>query len=279
MIKFRSKIAMTVAALAAGLGLMATGAGATYALVASSTPPGTYRGGVVQHCVKVGQPVYPHTGVLGSASGCKAGYQIETTNAAGQPGAQGPAGKTGAASTVPGPAGPRGSDGLPGVNGKDGADAPAATYGIGLVNIARGGTAATTWAKVSTPLGGPIGDTAGQSFRMTCSAAKAPCDISAQAYATADGVKVYPRLLIQKSSIDTGAPIGLCEYADGPDNSGGTQAVGTSPTSLQLGVGGSLDCGAGQTATAGPDGLIVNKISTPAGYYDIEFSVMFSTTG
>lgn len=147
-------------------------------------------------------------------------------------------------------------------------------YGVGLVNISRGGGAFATWAKASTTIGSPAGDTASNTFRMTCSTANAPCVIKAQAYATVLGVRAYPRLLIQKSSIDTGLPAGLCEYADGTDNDGGSLQVATLPSDLPLGIGGSLDCGSAQTR---PSTGIVTEIDVPAGYYDIALTDTFTT--
>jgi hypothetical protein len=129
------------------------------------------------------------------------------------------------------------------------------------------------WAKVATPISAE-GGTASNTFRMTCSTANAPCTITAQAWATVAGGTVYPRLLINRSSIDTGAPLGMCEYADGTNNDGGSQALTTTSAALPLGIGGSLDCGAGQTR---PASGVVDSIDVPAGYYDIAATFAFTS--
>lgn len=261
------------ALLLAGAALIGTSAAGTYALVSNPTPVGQYSGGDFWVCTKVGS-VIPHTGK--TSVPCPSGYglvKLPTTAKAGPAGPQGPKGDTGAASTVVGPQGPKGDAGAKGDDGADGQDAPAPAYGVELVKVSRGGAAATTWASYSTPIVDVIGGTTGGSFRFTCSAAKAPCVVSVQAYSTDAGTQVYPRLLIQKSSIDTGAPVGLCEYADGDDNDGGSQAVGTTPTDLNLGIGGSLDCGSDQVR---PDSGVVTSIKVPAGYYDAAVGASFA---
>lgn len=197
---------------------------------------------------------------------CFAGYlpsKLTTSKVAAGAGPQGPKGDTGATGPQ-GPAGPA---------GKDGVDAQALPYGVALVDISRGGKAATAWATLTTTIGSPapMGDQASSTFRMTCSAAQAPCAISVQAYATVAGVKVYPRLDIQRQD-DNGGPQVYCEYADGADNNGGSQAVGTTATDVPLGVGGSLDCGSAQTL---PASGVVDDIEVPAGHYDISSTVYF----
>lgn len=173
--------------------------------------------------------------------------------------------------------GATGAKGAQGAKGDTGAAAPAAVYGVGVVNIKRGAGSENTWARATTAIG-PVGGTASNTFRMTCSTANAPCVIKAQAYATTAGVTVYPRLLIQKSSIDTGAPVGLCEYADGSDNDGASQAAEDSePTVgahyLHFGIGGSLDCGSAQVR---PASGVVDEIQVPAGYYDVAATFAFT---
>ena len=69
--------------------------------------------------------------------------------------------------------------------------------------------------------------------------------------------QVYPRLLIHKQSgAALNLPITSCEYADGADNSGGLAPAPKVPTledaenamdtRLNMGIGGSLDCGSTQ---------------------------------
>jgi hypothetical protein len=141
--------------------------------------------------------------------------------------------------------------------------------------VARGTGSAQVWAQASTPVSATEGGTASNTFRMTCSAGNAPCTITAQARATAAGVKVYPRLLINRSDLDTGKPAGLCEYADGTSNDGGTAALTGTAVTLDLGIGGSLDCGAGQSF---PAGGVVDQIKVPAGYYDVAATFAFTVS-
>jgi len=176
------------------------------------------------------------------------------------PGPAGTAGATGAT----GPQGPKGDTGAKGDPGTPGADAPTPEYGVAKVFVKRGAGTATAWDTTSTPLGGPEGATAHGVFRFTCSVANAPCTVSVKAYATTTGVTLYPRILINKSDINTGAPLGQCEYGDGTDNDGHTAALTGTATVINLGIGGSLDCGASQTYSAS-----VDHIDVPAGYYDV----------
>jgi hypothetical protein len=190
------------------------------------------------------------------------------TGAQGVPGPQGPAGATG----PQGPAGAPGATGKDGKDGTDGKDAPAATYGVGNINVSRGGALATTWQQLSTDLGSPVGDTVSGTFRFTCSTAKAPCAVSVSAYATTSGVTVYPRVLITKDSIDTGAPLGTCEYGDGSDNNGAVTALSNAAVAVPLGIGGSLDCGSAQ---AYPANGVASTIEVPAGYYNVTSTLQF----
>jgi Collagen triple helix repeat (20 copies) len=186
----------------------------------------------------------------------------------GDTGAQGPAGPAGAQ----GPAGPAGTNGA---DGKDGTNAQALPYGVALLNISRGGAAATTWGTYTTTLGSPaaMGDQASGVLRFSCSAAQAPCKVSVKAYATKSGVKVYPRIDISKQDFNTGAPLGNCEYADGSDNNGATTAVGSDPTDVPLGIGGTLDCGSAQSY---PTNGIASYIEVPMGRYDVMTTVYFN---
>lgn len=224
-------------------------------LAAVQLPPGQYTNGHYVMCVNTfgTRLVKAHTGAESSA--CPARTAKATINVKGATGARGPAGPAGA-------------------KGAAGAAAPVAPVGVGTVSVQRGSGAAAVWAKVSTPISAAEGGTASNTFRMTCSAANAPCTITAQARATVAGSKVYPRLLIQKSDISTGAPVGLCEYADGVDNDGGTKTLTTSAADLPLGIGGSLDCGTDQVR---PASGVVDSIKVGAGYYDIAATFAFTS--
>lgn len=272
----KRRITYLIAAAVTSLSLV--GGGAVAATQVSATPPpvstpiGVQPDGRIAGCVKSTTGSGPAVLSVRRTTGtCGTGYKTVYWNQKGAAGAKGVKGDTG----TQGLQGPKGDKGDAGV---DGTDAPVAVYGIGLVNVSRGGGTADTWARASTAIGSPVGDNASNTFRMTCSAAKAPCVISAQAWATTENVKVYPRLLISKSNIDTGAPVGMCEYADGADNDGGkadaqdtVSTVGANP--LPLGIGGSLDCGSDQVR---PDNGVVHEIKVPAGYYDIAATFVFS---
>ncbi|HEY5186236.1 MAG TPA: hypothetical protein VIM19_15340 [Actinomycetes bacterium] len=189
----------------------------------------------------------------------KKGSSTGATGAQGVAGPQGPAGA----------AGPQGPAGAPGATGKD---APAATYGVGNINVSRGGAVASPWQTLSTALGSPVGDTVSGTFRFTCKAAQAPCAVSVSAYATTSGVTVYPRVLITKENFDTGAPLGTCEYGDGSDNNGAVTALSTTAVAVPLGIGGSLDCGSAQ---AYPANGVASTIEVPTGYYNVTSTLQF----
>src|SRR5262249_9856658 len=188
------------------------------------------------------------------------------TGATGATGAQGRKGDTGAtgAQGDEGPKGETGAQGAPWVP----------EYGVANVRVDRGSGAAV-WATYSTTVGSPVGDTTGGTFRFTCNANQAPCKVSANAAVlsgSTGAAHVYPRLLIYSESLN-GGPETYCEYADGADNNGALDAISrvpmnTSPSSisaaLNMGIGGTLDCGSTQTNPA--DG-VVQEIWVPAGYY------------
>lgn len=183
---------------------------------------------------------------------------------AGPVGPQGPKGDTGAT-------GPQGPAGPAGAQGPAGTDATL-TYGVALVQVARGDATATTWDTLSTTLGSPVGDQASGTFRFTCSTTKVHCQISVKAYATADGYSAYPRLDIMRQDI-AGGPETYCEYGDGTDNDGGTKALTNTAVALTLGIGGSLDCSSAQKY---PTNGIADYIEVPAGYYDVAAEIHFS---
>lgn len=197
----------------------------------------------------------------------------------GSRGRRGPAGPAGPAGPVgpTGPAGPKGDQGVQGPKGDKGDTGPqgpawAPSYGIAQVLVQRGTGSPTPWATYSTTIGSPVGDSAGGTFRFTCSTANAPCEVSLEAYATESGVTMYPRLLLYREDYNNGGPESFCEYGDGTDNNGGVATLGTSASAVTLGIGGSLDCGSSQ---AYPSNGIASEIEVPEGYYDVFSSFTF----
>lgn len=270
------------AVIAAAL-LLAGSANATSPISTTTSPTGlVYACAVIDKAVSHTIPVLDFHGAYTGKNACGAGHQIVIwyagktipTGPAGAKGAPGAPGAPGAAGTpgAKGDTGPKGDAGAPG------ADATTPQYGIALVNVARGGNAATTWASYSTTLGSPIGDTASGEFRMTCNTANAPCEISVQAYSyhATSAVSLYPRLLISKDDFNTGAAVGNCEYGDGVNNDGGSISLSNDAANkktVPLGIGGTLDCGSAQVHPA--DGT-VTSILVPAGFYDIAFTGVFA---
>ena len=201
----------------------------------------------------------------------------------GPTGPAGPAGPAGAG----GPAGPQGPTGLAGQN------APALEYAVVSVFVDRG-NGPTRYATFSVALGSPVGTTTGGDFRFSCSAAQAECKISYGAAVISDqsgNALVHPRLLIHKED-GPGAPITFCEYADGANNNAGLDqiprvpslqdAVSAMQTPLNMGIGGTLDCGSTQTY---PITGVVTEILVPAAsngsstaFYDVAATFAFSPT-
>jgi hypothetical protein len=194
---------------------------------------------------------------------------------------------------APGPAGAQGPAGPAGVQGPPG-PAAATDFGVASVFVQRGvGNPKSRFATYSVPLGAPTGSTIGGQFRFTCSTAQAPCHVSigAAVVSTNTGnVAFYPRLTIHKEDqgVAPPAPSIFCEYADGTNNNVGFAQVPRVPTlaaavtetratALNMGVGGSLDCGANQVDADG----IVTEIDVPAGsggqsaFYDVWVTFAF----
>jgi hypothetical protein len=154
------------------------------------------------------------------------------------------------------------------------------------------GSGPTRYATFSVVLGSPIGTTTGGDFRFSCSAAQAPCKISygaAVISAQSGNALVHPRLLIHKED-SPGAPMTFCEYADGANNNAGLDQISRVPTAaaavtamqtpLNMGIGGTLDCGSGQTYSP-----VVTEIDVPASsngtstaFYDVAAAFAFSPT-
>ena len=138
----------------------------------------------------------------------------------------------------------------------------------------------SAWATYSTELGSPVGDTAGGTFRFTCTAAQEPCKVSVTAkllsdVSTATG-KVYPRVLIYRGGDPDSAvtPGFYCEYGDGSLTTitrtpmSDTASAGTS---VLLHIGGSADCN-GPNPASGE----VAEITVPKGYYDVFSTFVFT---
>lgn len=244
----KNRIIATVVAL---FSMLAIGGGVAFAVTSTKPAPGVQSNGTFIACIHTSTPHTVHAFIgKTTASACPTGYAKASWNLKGQTGATGAKGSTGAA----------------------GINAQALPYGVALVNVARGSGSATTWAKYSTTIGSPVGDTASGTFRFTCSAANAPCTVSAQAYATVDGVKVYPRLDITRQTLSADT-MSNCEYADGTDNDGGSKTVGQSPTNLTLGVGSTQSCGDQATSTSDAS---VGSVKVPSGYYDVSSTFVFA---
>lgn len=204
--------------------------------------------------------------------------------AAGKAGPQGPAGAAGTA-------GPKGDKGNTGATGPPGQNAPAIEYGVATVFVNRG-NGPSRWATYSATLGSPAGTTTGGSFRFSCTPAQAPCKISIGAAvisAQTGTAAFHPRLLIHKQADLLAAPITFCENADGVNNNTGigliprvatlSDAVTAIQTPLNMGIGGSLDCGS--TQTYAPE---VTEIWVPAAsasdtaFYDVTATFAFGQT-
>ena len=211
---------------------------------------------------------------------CLKGARKVSWNIRGPRGLSGPEGPTGARGAQ-GPAGPQGPQGPAGpAGGAPGSAAPAPEYGVAAVDVTRGATAAT-WAVYSTELGSPVGDTAGGTFRFTCTTAQAPCFVAVKAAALSDSagtVSFYPRLLLEKTGTPPGdlQPTLYCEYADGASGAGPKtltkQPKSATPNyeALNVNIGGTADCLAGS-----PTGGDVARIQVPAGFYNVNASFSF----
>ena len=151
---------------------------------------------------------------------------------------------------------------------------PKPEYGVAQIFVSRGGATPARFATFSTAaLGSPAGTTTGGQFRFTCTQAQAPCKISwgAAVISPRTGTSTaYPRITVHKQIDEIGAPMVYCEYADGANNSLGAARVQRVPslrtalpamrTPQTLGLGGSIDCGAGQPGPSSP----VREIWVPA---------------
>jgi Collagen triple helix repeat (20 copies) len=263
---------------------------AVVSLASAAGPPAGVHNGVVTACVE------PPTKGNKATSGdlnlvvCAKGARKISWNVRGRRGVAGPPGPAGANGAqgptgpagAPGPAGPQGPQGATGAAGPPGQNATPPEYGLVDVFVDRG-SGATRYATYSGALGSPAGTTIGGTFRFSCAAT--PCKISWGAVVLSDQsgpAVVHPRLLIQKEDGTAGAPSTYCEYADGANNNAGLDTIPRVPTltaavlplrtALSMGIGGSLDCGGGQTFPA--DG-VVTEIWVPLGFYNVAATFAF----
>ena len=184
--------------------------------------------------------------------------------------------------------GPTAALGSPGPEGPLGPSTPAPSgstvgdYAVANVFVKQGSAAPAIWATYSEAMGSPIGTTTGGEFRFTCSAAQAPCKISIAAAVLSGktgSANLHARVLIFKQP--EFEPEVFCEYADGATESTTPAAVSRVPMStavgainspLDMAVGSSHDCGAGQ-----PAGSPVKEIWVPAGPTGRAFYNVFTT--
>jgi hypothetical protein len=113
----------------------------------------------------------------------------------------------------------------------------------------------------------------GGEFRFTCSPTQAPCKVSIAAAVLSDttgSALVHARVLIYKETANQ--PETFCEYADGSTNSSTPAGISRVPMDtsvlsinhpLNMGIGGSLDCGTDQ-----PYSPVVQDIWVPSGPSD-----------
>jgi len=212
-----------------------------------------------------------------NTSTCKAGEQ-KIALPRGLRGPRGPQGPAGA----PGPAGPAGPPGPPGT------PAPTPEYAVVTVFVDRG-SGTTPWARYSVALGSPAGTTTGGDFRFTCPSSQPTCKISFGAAVISQqsgNAAISPRLLIHKQADLPDAPITFCEFADGSDNNSGVDLIPRVPTladaviamqtPLNMGIGGSLDCGAGQPYTPVVTEIWVPRASaSDSAFFDVAGTFVF----
>jgi hypothetical protein len=165
---------------------------------------------------------------------------------------------------------------------------PAPQYGVANVLVSQGAAAPVVWATYSGALGSPVGTTVGGAVRFTCTQAQGPCKVSIAAAVLSGSTgtaHVHASVLITRD-VTGSQPDTFCEYAQDADNSHTPATVSLVPmsttaasikTPLSMGVGGSLDCKAGQ-----PYSPSVTDIWVPGGtasggpsYYNVETTFQF----
>jgi len=249
------KASKKVVGIIAGTAIVTALAGAGTAAYAAANSPRTVQ--TLYSCENSTRTL--KTALTEHSQSCPVGMNLVQLNTGSKAGGQGPQG----------PAGPQGIQGPKGDTGAAGTNAQALPYGIGQVLVDRG-TGPAVWETLSTTLGSPAGDTTGGSFRFTCKTTE--CQVSAKAYATATGYQAYPRIILHKQLAD--GAMAYCEYADGADNNGSSDPVGTTATAVTLGIGGTLDCGSTQ---AYPANGVAAEITVPAStYYDVDVTWTFT---
>jgi hypothetical protein len=151
------------------------------------------------------------------------------------------------------------------------------------------GSGPTPWARYSVALGSPAGTTTGGDFRFTCTTVQVTCKISIGAAVISEqsgNAAIHPRLLIHKQADLVDEPIRFCEFADGSDNNSGIdliprvrtmgEALVAMQTPLNMGIGGSLDCGAGQPYTPVVQEIWVSRASpTDNAFFDVSGTFVF----
>jgi hypothetical protein len=239
-----TRFGIAAASVAGGAALAVAGVGG-YALASGSLPGQV---GQIAGCINTSTHTVDNAyGIPGNLKSCPNGQVpfVLTGGAQGPAGPQGPAGK----------------------------DAQALPYGIANVQVD-----GTTWATYSTTIGSPVGDTASGAVRFTCKNATDGCNVSLQAYSTASGYAVYPRIILEKEDNSDGAKL-TCEYADGTNNEGGVADLTGSAQTVDLGVGSTFDCGSTvQTGTPadGVDHINVPGASGQGIHYDVFTTLTFT---
>jgi hypothetical protein len=163
-------------------------------------------------------------------------------------------------------------------------------YGVANVLVSHGGGAPAVLATYSGALESPIVTTIGGAVSFTCTQAQGPCKVSIAAAVLAprtDTLGVHATVLITRQ-VTGSQPDMFCEYAQDADNShmpatvrqvlmSTTAASITTP--LPMGVGGSLDCNAGQPYSPSVTDIWVPGGTTPTSpsYYTVETTFQFLT--
>jgi hypothetical protein len=188
--------------------------------------------------------------------------------------------------------GVKGDQGIQGEKGDKGEDGKGAAeeYGVATVMVARGlGAEPAMWARYSTELGSPVGDSTGGTFRFTCTPTHERCTVTIRASVLSDSRSAsalfHPRILIYRGGAPDSAiePQLYCEYGDGVRPAtplGPLQAIprellAADPSNgpdQPFNIGGSEDCLGPEDDPLGAD---VMKIVVPKGYYDVFTSFTF----
>ena len=196
-------------------------------------------------------------------------------------GAQGPPGTAGPSACAPGePSTPEACPPEEGPPGPPPSPAMALEYGVGAVDVTRGGSTAL-FGLYSTVLGSPVVDTTGGTFRFTCNADQAPCSVAVKAAVLSEKAGTalfFPRILVERGGSPVLGPLPTlyCEYADGSGGPGGLKILTKQPKAVlpdfeavAVNIGGTADCG-----LPGPGGDVAS-IEVPEGFYNVHASFSF----